>query len=206
MSEQARQRWKTVGLISGWTVAALFAVAAHLRYVEGITGAIFSDSEPQGLYRETSGPIERDGMVQLRALMKHVAGIPGDTVRVTPEGSYINGILWDYSAIPSDVHSRPYPFGTYTLPPRQYWLLGRNPSSWDSRYLGPFPDDMINSPIKPFWTASNGYAAGTSPWGSIWDAATGNTPGTPSWVDQQSQKYWQGRHLDPNFKPPPLPH
>ena len=206
MTEQAHQRWRTAGLFAGWTIAALFAIGAHLRYVEGITGALFSDSEPQGLYRETSGPIERGSMVQLRTLMKHVAGIPGDTVRVAPEGSYINGTLWPYSAIPSDVHSRPYPFGTYTLAPGQYWLLGRNPHSWDSRFLGPFPGDMINSPIKPLWTHSNGYAAGTSPSGSIWEAATGDTPGAPSWVDQQSRKYWQGHPIDPNFKPPSLSH
>jgi len=159
-----REQYKTIGLITGWSLVVLFALVAHLRYVEGITGAIFSDSEPIGLYRTVSGPVVRGGMVELRNLIKHVAGVPGDTVRVTPEGSFINGKLWPDSAIPSGVHSRPYPFGTYTLAHGQYWLLGRNPRSWDSRFLGPFPDDMLNSPVKPFWTTSNGYAPGTRPW------------------------------------------
>ncbi len=34
MTEQAHQRWRTVGLFAGWTIAALFAIGAHLRYVE----------------------------------------------------------------------------------------------------------------------------------------------------------------------------
>src|SRR5712692_1555501 len=109
MTQQARDRWKTFGLITGWSLVVLGVLAAHLRWVEGMTGAIFSESEPPGLYRTVSKPIVRGGMVQLRSLMKHVAGIPGDTVRLTPEGSYINGKLWPYSAIPSDVHSHPDP-------------------------------------------------------------------------------------------------
>ena len=89
---------------------------------------------------------------------------PGDTVRVTPEGSYINGKLWPYSAISTTAKGyEPFCFGTYTLQPGQYWLLGTSPDSWDSRYIGPVPIDLIESTIRPVWTASNGYTAATLP-------------------------------------------
>jgi type IV secretory pathway protease TraF len=164
VTEQARQRYKTIGLISGWSIAALFALAAHLRYVEGITGAIFSDSEPLGWYRTVSGSVQRDEMVQLRQLLKHVAGVPGDIVAVTPAGSIINGKLWPHSAVPAQSDYKPYAYGTYKLAPGQYWLLGSNPWSYDSRLIGPIPQDLISGPVKPLWTHSNGYAPGTRPW------------------------------------------
>jgi type IV secretory pathway protease TraF len=162
--QQLSKELKTIALWTGWPLAILFALLMHLHYVDGFTGTLFSDSEPTGIYRAISGSVTRGSMVELRNLIKHVAAIPGDTVRCTPQGSFINDKLWPDSAIPSDVHSHPYPFGTYKLAPGQYWLLGRNPHSWDSRYLGPVPDDLIESPVKPFWTSSNGFAPGTNPW------------------------------------------
>ncbi len=164
MTQLARDRYKTIGLISGWALVALFALAAHLRWVEGFTGAIFSDSEPIGVYRTVSGLVMRGGMLQLRNLIKHAAGVPGDIVRARPEGSYINGKLWPYSAIPAATHYKPFVFGTYKLAAGQYWILGSNPLSFDSRYIGPIPADLVEAPIKPFWTTSNGFAPGTRPW------------------------------------------
>jgi type IV secretory pathway protease TraF len=158
-----RERRKTIALWLGWSLATLFAMAAHLRYVEGITGAIFSNSEPEGLYREVSGEPARGGLVELRDLIKHVAAIPGDTVRVSPEGSYIDGKLWPFSA-PASPNYKPFAFGTYKLAPGQYWLLGDHPFSFDSRYIGMIPLDLINRPVKPLWTKSNGYTTGTRPW------------------------------------------
>jgi type IV secretory pathway protease TraF len=158
----AFERFEKATLIIALTMALLMVFGLGFRAF-GIYGAP-TDSEPNGLYRTTSGPITRGGMVELRKLIKHVAGVPGDTVRVTPEGSYINGKLWPYSAIPNGTPYTHFPYGTYKLAPGQFWLLGHNPLSWDSRYLGPIPQDMINSAVKPFWTISNGYAPGTHPW------------------------------------------
>jgi type IV secretory pathway protease TraF len=158
-----RERLKNIALATTITllVLVLFALSFHWA---GITGAVFSDSEPPGIYRATGGPIWRGEMVQLRQLMKHVAAVPGDTVRVTPEGSYINGKLWPYSGIPTETHYRPFPYGTYKLAPGQFWLLGQNPLSWDSRFVGMIPQDMIATPVQPLWTISNGYAPGTRLW------------------------------------------
>lgn len=154
--------WRTTLLAVSLALNMLLAFGLGLHYI-GITGAVFSDSEPRGLYRATSGPITRGSMVELGNLTKHVAGVPGDIVRVTPEGSFINGELWPKSA-PIGQDYKPFPFGTYKLGPGQYWLLGRNPSSWDSRYAGFIPWDLIYSTITPVWTVSNGYAPGTRPW------------------------------------------
>jgi type IV secretory pathway protease TraF len=118
----------------------------------GVTGNT-TDSEPRGLYLREPGQPIRGGIVQLRPLMKHIAGVPGDTIVVTNRGSYINGRLWPHSAIPAQTYGyRPFPFGTYQLQPGQYWVLGTGADSWDSRWIGPIPQDLIASNISPLWT------------------------------------------------------
>src|SRR5712691_9070691 len=127
----------------------------------GVTGNL-TESEPPGLYFRTLTSPRRGAMVELRPLMKHVAAIAGDTVRVTPEGSYVNGRLWPNSAIPTDTYGfQPFRFGTYKLQPGQYWVLGSSSDSYDSRWFGPIHDDVVAFRIKPLWTTSNGYAPGT---------------------------------------------
>ncbi len=153
------ERIKTVALIC--TLAILALIITFKTF--GLSGTL-TDSEPWGLYRISYGSLAPGRMVQLRLLTKHIAGIPGDTVRVTAEGSFINGKLWPWSAIPPHTPYRPLPYGSYKLAPGQFWLLGSNPMSWDSRYLGPIPFDMIQSTIEPWWTVSNGYALGSRPW------------------------------------------
>jgi hypothetical protein len=156
-----RNRRLALVAIASTTALVLLLFCLGLRWI-GIVGTL-TDSEPPGLYRTIAGPPWRGDMVELRRLMKHVVAVAGDTVRVTPEGSYINGKLWPYSA-PIAGRYQPYRFGTYKLATGQYWVLGQNPMSWDSRYLGPLPADMINSRVEPLWTVSNGYAPGTHPW------------------------------------------
>ncbi len=159
MTHTQFERVKTIALI------CTLAILAHIITFKtfGLTGTV-TDSEPPGVYRISYGSFTRGRMAQLRLLTKHIAGVPGDTVHVTPEGSYINGELWPWSAIPPHTTYHPFPFGTYRLQSGQFWLLGSNPMSWDSRYLGPIPFDMIQSTIEPWWTVSNGYAPGSRPW------------------------------------------
>jgi type IV secretory pathway protease TraF len=123
-----------------------------------------TDSEPTGIYLRVPRRPERGGMVAVRSLMKHVVAVPGDVVTVTPQGTRVNGRLWPSSAIAEDTHGyQPFPFGTYTLRPGQYWLLGTSPDSWDSRYIGPVPIDLIEGSVEPVWTTGNGYAPATRP-------------------------------------------
>ena len=154
---------KTIAVTAIAILMIPYFVVFNLRWL-GITGAIFSDSEPPGLYREVHVPIERGAMVQMRQLMKHVAAVPGDTVCATPMGSFVNHRLWPNSDIPTDAKYPHYPYGCYKLAAGQYWILGSHPLSYDSRYLGMIPWDLIDGTVKPFWTKSNGYAPGTWPW------------------------------------------
>jgi type IV secretory pathway protease TraF len=146
------------------TVIATAIVVAGLANSSAGLVVNLTNSEPTGIYLRVPGEPERGGMVALRPLMKHVVAVPGDVVTVTAQGTYVNGRLWPDSAIPDDTHGyQPFPFGTYTLRPGQYWLLGTSPDSWDSRYIGPVPIDLIESSVEPVWTTGNGYARAARP-------------------------------------------
>jgi type IV secretory pathway protease TraF len=111
-----------------------------------------SPSEPLGLYRVTREPLTYGAFVLLDSPLKRIAGMPGDTVRVTKEGSYINGKLWPLSAIPNDSTFTHYPYGTYTLRAGQFWILGNHADSYDSRFFGPIPRTLISSTVRSVWT------------------------------------------------------
>ena len=146
------------------TVIATSIVVAGL--ANNFAGVVvnLTNSEPTGIYLRVPRKPERGGMVALRSLMKHVVAVPGDLVTVTAHGTYVNGQLFPHSAIPATNNGyRPFPFGAYTLRRGQYWLLGASPDSWDSRYIGPVPIDLIESSVEPVWTTRNGYAPATRP-------------------------------------------
>jgi type IV secretory pathway protease TraF len=144
-------------------IAASVAVTGLANNFAGVVVNLTS-SEPIGMYLRVAGKPERGGMVALRQLMKHVVAVPGDVVTVTAQGTYVNGELFPHSAIPATAKGyRPFAFGAYTLQQGQYWLLGTSPDSWDSRYIGPVPIDLIASTVRPVWTSSNGCAVATRP-------------------------------------------
>lgn len=143
-------------------IAASIAVAGLANSLAGVVVNLTS-SEPTGIYLRVRGEPMRGSMVALRSLMKHVVAVPGDMVTLTPQGTYVNGRLFPRSGIPATAKGyRPFPFGTYTLQPGQYWLLGTSIDSWDSRYIGPVPIDLIESTIRPLLT-TRGYASPTAP-------------------------------------------
>ena len=115
-----------------------------------------SASEPRGIYRLTHEPLNRGTYVVLKMPLKRIAAMPGDAVRVTPEGSYINGTLWPASGLPAEVlkghRLEHYPFGTYILKPGQLWVLSNNPLGWDSRYFGPIDQHLVNATAEPVLT------------------------------------------------------
>ncbi len=90
-------------------------------------------------------------------VLKTVAGVPGDTVVVTPQGVFINGKRWSESKpLPSDPKGRPLhgDYGIHHLGSGQYWLMGKNPLSWDSRYWGPVRMNHIRKSLRPLWVFS----------------------------------------------------
>jgi type IV secretory pathway protease TraF len=146
------------------TVIATSIVVAGLANSLGGLVVNLTNSEPTGIYLRVPGKPKRGGLVALRPLMKHVVAVPGDVVTVTAQGTHVNGRFWPSSAIAEDTHGyQPFPFGTYALRPGQYWLLGTSPDSWDSRYIGPVPIDLIDSSVEPVWATRNAYTPATRP-------------------------------------------
>lgn len=90
-------------------------------------------------------------------VLKTVAAVPGNTVYVTRQGVFINGKLWPESKpLATDPKGRPlHPdYGVHYLAPGQYWLMGKNPLSWDSRYWGPVRMNHIRRSLRPIWVFS----------------------------------------------------
>lgn len=101
---------------------------------------------------ECPGGPDRPGGV--RPLAKALAGLPGDTVRVTRSGVTVGRIRLGRSApLAADRLGRPVrpTLGVHVLAPGEYWLhSGRVSTSIDSRYAGPVRD--VRAWIRPLWT------------------------------------------------------
>ena len=105
-------------------------------------------SAPIGLYRIVHEPVVRGSLVLLRDPMKTIVGWPGDTVRLTPEGTYINGKLIADSAVPENSPYPPYPYQTIQLERDMYWVINQHPASYDSRYTGAVPGVLIGARVQ----------------------------------------------------------
>ena len=159
---------------------ALAAVASDLVYWSGWRVQL-TESEPMGLYRlhslQVGEVIQRGTEVEFcppasvtpaafpfymrgdcpaggMAMMKTVAGIPGDRVVVTMAGIWVNGRHLPYSS--QLVRSTAYPWvhlphqvRSFVLAPDQYWMYGSGAKpplaaqSFDSRYWGPIQRSQI---------------------------------------------------------------
>jgi type IV secretory pathway protease TraF len=128
-------------------VLMVVLTSANVFRIKGNT----SPSEPRGLWRLSHEPLMRGTYVVLKMPLKQIAALEGDSVRTTPEGSYINGKLWPHSGIPAGVRDH-FPYGYYVLHAGQVWVLGNHSLSWDSRYYGPVPEALIDSTAKPLGT------------------------------------------------------
>jgi conjugative transfer signal peptidase TraF len=86
-------------------------------------------------------------------LLKRMIGFPGDVVNYDANGVRINGFTLPASApYQLDTEGRPiqhFPWGEYVLGATQYWVMGSNPRSFDSRYYGPIDGSQIRSRLRP---------------------------------------------------------
>ncbi len=87
-------------------------------------------------------------------IVKRVAAVPGDIVRISNAGMFVNGRpVKNTRRFAFDERGRPIPAirpGTYKVRADQYWLVGDALHSWDSRYWGPVrmtPGIGIASPL-----------------------------------------------------------
>jgi conjugative transfer signal peptidase TraF len=141
-------------------------------------------SMPRGLWRvaPAAGPIRRGAIVSLclpqgpllrlalrrgylgagpcpggaEPLLKPVAAIAGDTVRITPAGIAVNGApLPNSAARKQDSAGRPLspmPSGTYRVAPGAVWVVSSHAGrSFDSRYFGPVPVSDVRGTARPLW-------------------------------------------------------
>lgn len=95
-------------------------------------------------------------------VMKYVAAVPGDRVRITPAGQItVNGtpvILDEEMGI---VHGLALAgrFGKtgidyardFTVPARRLFMLGTSQASYDSRYFGPIPTTFLVGRVYQIW-------------------------------------------------------
>jgi type IV secretory pathway protease TraF len=88
---------------------------------------------------------------------KLIGALPGDAVKVEPEGVAVNGVNFRYSQVAAhDSAGRPLapvPFGPRGVSSGEVWLFGFNDlRSWDSRYFGPVPLAAIRGGLQPIVT------------------------------------------------------
>lgn len=93
---------------------------------------------------------------RIEPVVKLVAAVGGDTVRVHTSGVSVDGEALPHSApLAFDRMGRvmqPFPIGTYKLSPAEVWLYGTDTEfSFDSRYFGPVKTPSIVKALKPLW-------------------------------------------------------
>lgn len=140
----------------------------------------WSDSIPGGLYAWEQKELSRGAVVEVcagtfwktaserrylphghcpgmqSAIVKVVAGLPGDAVTVTQHEVLVNGEpLRSSNALRADSEGRPVRFfgeGVIVLGPDEIWLAGTSPRAIDSRILGPVPLSQARCCLSPVWT------------------------------------------------------
>lgn len=133
-------------------VVLLFLFGRH-KIIGSSMYPTFQEGQAAYTVRAFLPPRRGDVVISLSAqgtkfLIKRVAGIPGDTIEIRPDGSvWVNGEPYAYG-VGNAMHSKG--FGgmaahsdgsmSSLLSEGEYFLLGDNlEGSFDSRYYGPFP-------------------------------------------------------------------
>lgn len=85
-------------------------------------------------------------------LLKRLIALPGDEVIYKDHHITVNNLYnYDCHVSEKDREGRsmnPVKEGTYKLGQDEYWVLGRDIDSWDSRYFGPIKKENIYSEVK----------------------------------------------------------
>ena len=87
-------------------------------------------------------------------LLKPIVAKAGDVVEVSALGISVNGILLHNTApLSADTKGRhldAWPSGHYVVFPGTIWVASSyHPGSFDSRYFGPIPEDLVRNCVRP---------------------------------------------------------
>ncbi|WP_166255997.1 S26 family signal peptidase [Marinobacter salicampi] len=94
-------------------------------------------------------PLFDDGTL----LVKFLMGFPGDTVKVSDDGVFVNGNKVAVAGLPNaeKLGREPKDFhGEKVLGDDEFWILGTTPESFDSRYWGSVGYEQIKARAYPF--------------------------------------------------------
>ena len=92
-------------------------------------------------------PIFEDG----RLLAKYVRGVPGDCIKVSSKGVFVNDMLVaeGFSAAHRlDLDPESF-YGQRCLKEKEYWMLGDTSESFDSRYFGAVGEERLRGYVLP---------------------------------------------------------
>lgn len=100
------------------------------------------------LVARNAEPVIHDGTL----LAKYIRGVPGDTVTVTPDekilvnGKEVGKGLPHLDGVSAEKRRKFY--GTRVLGKDEFWVMGTNPVSFDSRYYGPVQRNQIRGKAR----------------------------------------------------------
>lgn len=86
-------------------------------------------------------------------MIKFLRGMPGDHVKVTSEGVFINGDLISaglHHAYKMNIPEKQF-YGEKVLGNNEYWFMGSSDSSFDSRYWGAVTYEQIIAEVHPLF-------------------------------------------------------
>lgn len=90
-------------------------------------------------------------------VLKHVAALAGDVVRLSAAGISVDGKLLSGTALLTADRRGDSPahvaFGTYRVAPGQIWLFTHKANGYDSRYFGPVPMKNVLNVARPLLTS-----------------------------------------------------
>lgn len=153
-------------------IFAALCFAAQRHFVVNTTRSF-----PPGVYRKTEDPPVRGALVvfcpprrevfteALRrrflapglcpsgtdAMIKRIAAMEGDMVRISGRGVSVNGVTQANSAPRVRMAGGMSLPQAITLRPGEVLLLSPHPLSFDARYFGALPGGVIQSTLEPFW-------------------------------------------------------
>ncbi len=146
------------GVRANWTESmpkGLYREKAPRRLERGAWAVVCLEGATARLGRERGYLPRGDCPSGVTPVVKEIAAVPGDWVRIERSGLLVNGLeLPGTALLLRDSDGRPLPhirLGERRLAEDEFWVLGRSsPRSWDSRYFGAVASRQIVGTVTPW--------------------------------------------------------